>query len=127
MMLAGTLVLVGLLMLGDALPLAPGAGLIPRRESKAGVCPDEAKEAANCTEGCQDDSNCNGSLKCCLTACGMACQTPNAKPGNCPEIKPGIPMLGLCRNQCSMDSHCISNMKCCANGCGKVSCMTPVF
>uniref|UniRef100_A0A7M4ENG1 WAP four-disulfide core domain 2 n=1 Tax=Crocodylus porosus TaxID=8502 RepID=A0A7M4ENG1_CROPO len=104
--------------------LAPCAFAIA---AKAGVCPDEAKEAANCTEGCQDDSNCNGSLKCCLTACGMACQTPNAKPGNCPEIKPGIPMLGLCRNQCSMDSHCISNMKCCANGCGKVSCMTPVF
>ncbi|KYO24382.1 hypothetical protein Y1Q_0008900 [Alligator mississippiensis] len=80
-MLAGTLVLAGLLVLGDALPLDPGAGLVPRRESKPGVCPDEAKEAANCTESCQDDGNCNGNLKCCLTACGMACQMPNVQHG----------------------------------------------
>ncbi|XP_025047767.1 uncharacterized protein LOC102371512 isoform X1 [Alligator sinensis] len=95
--------------------------------AKPGVCPDEAKEAANCTEGCQDDGNCNGNLKCCLTACGMACQMPNAKPGNCPEMKPGIPMLGLCHNQCSMDSHCVSSFKCCTNGCGRMSCVLPVF
>lgn len=65
--------------------LAPCAFAIA---AKPGVCPDEAKEAANCTESCQDDGNCNGNLKCCLTACGMACQMPN---GNTPPHTGAVP------------------------------------
>lgn len=48
------------------------------------------------------------------------------KPGTCPSVKPGIPMLGLCVNQCKMDSNCSGSLKCCRNGCGKVSCVTPL-
>uniref|UniRef100_A0A8C9EMV1 WAP four-disulfide core domain 2 n=1 Tax=Pavo cristatus TaxID=9049 RepID=A0A8C9EMV1_PAVCR len=93
---------------------------------KAGVCPEPAAEEANCTMGCQSDGDCESTLKCCPAACGKACQEPNEKPGTCPSVKPGIPMLGLCINQCKMDSNCSGSLKCCRNGCGKVSCVTPL-
>ncbi|XP_062479777.1 waprin-Thr1-like isoform X3 [Pezoporus occidentalis] len=48
------------------------------------------------------------------------------KPGTCPPVSPGIPMLGVCTNQCKSDSNCSGNQKCCRNGCGKVSCVTPL-
>ncbi|XP_042688191.1 WAP four-disulfide core domain protein 2-like [Centrocercus urophasianus] len=94
---------------------------------KAGVCPEPAAEEANCTMGCQSDGDCESTLKCCPAACGKACQEPNEKPGTCPSVKPGIPMLGLCINQCKMDSNCSGSLKCCRNGCGKVSCVTPLY
>uniref|UniRef100_A0A8C3XQD4 WAP domain-containing protein n=1 Tax=Chelydra serpentina TaxID=8475 RepID=A0A8C3XQD4_CHESE len=49
------------------------------------------------------------------------------KPGSCPRVSAGIPLLGLCRNQCKVDSHCPGTLKCCRNGCGKVACVRPVF
>lgn len=56
------------------------------------------------------------------------CALPIAeKPGTCPPVKPGIPMLGLCANQCKTDSNCPGSLKCCRNGCGKVSCVTPHY
>uniref|UniRef100_A0A8B9P7Y7 WAP four-disulfide core domain 2 n=1 Tax=Apteryx owenii TaxID=8824 RepID=A0A8B9P7Y7_APTOW len=94
--------------------------------AKAGVCPDPAMEEANCTLGCQSDSDCESTRKCCPAACGRACQDPDEKPGTCPPVKPGIPMLGLCLNQCKTDSNCSGALKCCRNGCGKVSCVTPL-
>ncbi|KAK4812805.1 hypothetical protein QYF61_022029 [Mycteria americana] len=48
------------------------------------------------------------------------------KPGTCPPVSPGIPMLGVCTNQCKTDSNCSGSQKCCRNGCGKVSCVTPL-
>ncbi|KAL2296922.1 hypothetical protein Nmel_014973 [Mimus melanotis] len=48
------------------------------------------------------------------------------KPGTCPPVNPGIPMLGLCTNQCKTDANCSGVQKCCRNGCGKVSCVTPI-
>uniref|UniRef100_A0A8C3BLI1 WAP four-disulfide core domain 2 n=2 Tax=Anatinae TaxID=2068716 RepID=A0A8C3BLI1_CAIMO len=95
--------------------------------AKAGVCPDPATEEANCTVGCQSDGDCESTLKCCPAACGTACQEPDEKPGTCPPVKPGIPMLGLCANQCKTDSNCPGSLKCCRNGCGKVSCVTPYY
>ncbi|NXA43068.1 WFDC2 protein, partial [Eudromia elegans] len=94
--------------------------------AKAGVCPDLATAEANCTLSCQSDSDCESSRKCCPAACGRACQNPNDKPGTCPPMKPGIPMLGLCQDQCTMDSNCSGALKCCRNGCGHVSCVTPL-
>lgn len=48
------------------------------------------------------------------------------KPGTCPPVNPGIPMLGVCTNQCKTDANCSGIQKCCRNGCGKVSCVTPI-
>uniref|UniRef100_A0A8D2MAX4 WAP domain-containing protein n=1 Tax=Zonotrichia albicollis TaxID=44394 RepID=A0A8D2MAX4_ZONAL len=48
------------------------------------------------------------------------------KPGTCPPVNPGIPMLGVCSNQCKTDANCAGIQKCCRNGCGKVSCVTPI-
>lgn len=48
------------------------------------------------------------------------------KPGTCPPVNPGIPMLGVCANQCKTDANCSGAQKCCRNGCGKVSCVTPI-
>ncbi|NWH38245.1 WFDC2 protein, partial [Chloropsis hardwickii] len=94
--------------------------------AKAGVCPSPAMDAVNCTVGCQSDGDCESTLKCCPAACGMACQKPDEKPGTCPPVSPGIPMLGLCANQCKSDANCSGVQKCCRNGCGKVSCVTPI-
>ncbi|XP_064023605.1 WAP four-disulfide core domain protein 2-like isoform X2 [Pogoniulus pusillus] len=115
-LLLGILVLCAQLQPGTA---APGA------KTKAGVCPDPATEEVNCTVGCQSDGDCESTLKCCPAACGRACQNPDEKPGTCPPVNPGIPMLGICADQCKSDSNCLGNQKCCRNGCGKVSCMTP--
>ncbi|TFK02213.1 Waprin-Phi1 [Platysternon megacephalum] len=90
---------------------------------KEGVCPDTAVEAANCTEQCQADSDCEENLKCCQMGCGWSCQIPNVKPGSCPVVQGGIPLLGLCKNQCTMDSHCPGTMKCCINGCRRQACL----
>ncbi|XP_077688601.1 WAP four-disulfide core domain protein 2-like [Eretmochelys imbricata] len=92
---------------------------------KEGVCPDTVVEAANCTEECQTDSDCEENLKCCQTGCGWSCQIPNVKPGSCPVVPGGIPLLGLCRNQCKVDSQCPGIMKCCMNGCRKQACVRP--
>ncbi|XP_068768847.1 WAP four-disulfide core domain protein 2-like [Struthio camelus] len=119
---SSTLVLVGLLALWAELPPASAQN----DTTKAGVCPDPAMEEANCTLGCQSDSDCESTRKCCPAACGRACQDPDEKPGTCPPVKPGIPMLGLCLNQCKTDSNCSGGLKCCRNGCGKVSCVTPL-
>ncbi|NWY73281.1 WFDC2 protein, partial [Erithacus rubecula] len=94
--------------------------------AKAGVCPSPATDAVNCTAGCQSDGDCESTLKCCPAACGRACQKPDDKPGTCPPVNPGIPMLGLCTNQCKIDADCAGIQKCCRNGCGKVSCVTPI-
>ncbi|KAI6074048.1 WAP four-disulfide core domain protein 2-like protein [Aix galericulata] len=118
---SSVLVLAGLLVLWAELPPASAQNVT----TKAGVCPDPATEEANCTVGCQSDGDCESTLKCCPAACGMACQEPDEKPGTCPPVKPGIPMLGLCANQCKTDSNCPGSLKCCRNGCGKVSCAQP--
>ncbi|XP_067410041.1 WAP four-disulfide core domain protein 2-like [Emydura macquarii macquarii] len=115
--------LVGLLALWAELPLVSGQNVT----KKEGVCPDAAVEATNCTEACQSDGDCEDNLKCCQAGCGWSCQIPNAKPGTCPKVSGGIPLLGLCRNQCKVDSQCPGVQKCCANGCGKVACVTPNF
>ncbi|XP_040506943.1 WAP four-disulfide core domain protein 2 isoform X1 [Gallus gallus] len=122
-MKATGVLLVGILALCTQLQPAATAAVIV---VKAGVCPEPAAEEANCTMGCQSDGDCESTLKCCPAACGKACQEPNEKPGTCPSVKPGIPMLGLCVNQCKMDSNCSGSLKCCRNGCGKVSCVTPL-
>ncbi|NWX13635.1 WFDC2 protein, partial [Aegotheles bennettii] len=111
--------------LGPAAP-APTHTLHLCLAAKAGVCPEPAAEAMNCTVGCQSDGDCESTLKCCPAACGKACQRPDEKPGTCPPVSPGIPMLGVCTNQCKTDTHCSGNQKCCRNGCGKVSCVTPL-
>ncbi|NXD84453.1 WFDC2 protein, partial [Halcyon senegalensis] len=116
------LVLAGLLALWAEPPPASAQNVT----TKAGVCPDPATEAGNCTLGCQSDGDCESTLKCCPAACGRACQKPNDKPGTCPPINPGIPMLAPCVDQCKSDSNCSGGQKCCRNGCGKVSCMTPL-
>uniref|UniRef100_A0A669P0N0 WAP four-disulfide core domain 2 n=2 Tax=Phasianinae TaxID=9072 RepID=A0A669P0N0_PHACC len=119
---SSALLLAGLLVLwAELLPAS-----VLNVTIKAGVCPEPAAEEANCTMGCQSDGDCESTLKCCPAACGKACQEPNEKPGTCPSVKPGIPMLGLCINQCKMDSNCSGSLKCCRNGCGKVSCVTPL-
>lgn len=65
---------------------------------------------------------------CCRGRWVSRCALPIAeKPGTCPPVKPGIPMLGLCVNQCKTDSNCPGSLKCCRNGCGKVSCVTPFY
>uniref|UniRef100_A0A674IUG7 WAP four-disulfide core domain 2 n=1 Tax=Terrapene triunguis TaxID=2587831 RepID=A0A674IUG7_9SAUR len=106
-----------------------GEGLVHREPGwkKEGVCPDTVVEAANCTEKCQADSDCEENLKCCQTGCGWSCQLPNVKPGSCPVVSGGIPLLGLCKNQCTMDSQCAGTMKCCINGCRKQACVRPNF
>ncbi|XP_074409615.1 uncharacterized protein LOC102068762 isoform X2 [Zonotrichia albicollis] len=53
-------------------------------------------------------------------------QNDTKKPGTCPPVNPGIPMLGVCSNQCKTDANCAGIQKCCRNGCGKVSCVTPI-
>ncbi|XP_037771858.1 WAP four-disulfide core domain protein 2-like isoform X1 [Chelonia mydas] len=118
------LLLVGLLALWAELPPAAGQRR-PRPQEKEGECPDTVVEAANCTEECQTDSDCEENLKCCQTGCGWSCQIPNVKPGSCPVVSGGIPLLGLCRNQCKMDSQCPGIMKCCMNGCRKQACVRP--
>ncbi|XP_068556675.1 WAP four-disulfide core domain protein 2-like [Anas acuta] len=120
---SSVLVLAGLLVLWAELPPASAQNVT----TKAGVCPDPATEEANCTVGCQSDGDCESTLKCCPAACGTACLEPDEKPGTCPPVKPGIPMLGLCANQCKTDSNCPGSLKCCRNGCGKVSCVTPHY
>ncbi|CAM5152240.1 unnamed protein product [Eretmochelys imbricata] len=118
------LLLVGLLALWTE--LSPAAGQRrPQPQEKEGVCPDTVVEAANCTEECQTDSDCEENLKCCQTGCGWSCQIPNVKPGSCPVVPGGIPLLGLCRNQCKVDSQCPGIMKCCMNGCRKQACVRP--
>ncbi|XP_032054350.1 WAP four-disulfide core domain protein 2 [Aythya fuligula] len=120
---SSVLLLAGLLVLWAELPPASAQNVT----TKAGVCPDPATEEANCTVGCQSDGDCESTLKCCPAACGTACLEPDEKPGTCPPVKPGIPMLGLCANQCKTDSNCPGSLKCCRNGCGKVSCVTPHY
>ncbi|XP_053901501.1 WAP four-disulfide core domain protein 2-like [Malaclemys terrapin pileata] len=115
--------LVGLLALWAELPSASGQNIT----KKEGVCPDTVVEAANCTEQCQADSDCEENLKCCQTSCGWSCQLPNVKPGSCPLVSGGIPLLGLCKNQCTVDSQCTGTMKCCINGCRKRACVRPNF
>ncbi|XP_029816276.1 WAP four-disulfide core domain protein 3 [Manacus vitellinus] len=44
-------------------------------------------------------------------------QNVTNKPGTCPPVSPGIPMLGVCTNQCKSDANCSGNQKCCRNGC----------
>ncbi|CAM4546223.1 WAP four-disulfide core domain protein 2-like isoform X1 [Lepidochelys kempii] len=118
------LLLVGLLALWTELPPTAGQRR-PQPQEKEGVCPDTVVEAANCTEECQTDSDCEENLKCCQTGCGWSCQIPNVKPGSCPVVPGGIPLLGLCRNQCKVDSQCPGIMKCCMNGCRKQACVRP--
>uniref|UniRef100_A0A8C5JGX8 WAP four-disulfide core domain 2 n=1 Tax=Junco hyemalis TaxID=40217 RepID=A0A8C5JGX8_JUNHY len=94
-------------------------------EHPTGVCPSPATDAVNCTVGCQSDGDCESTLKCCPAACAMFfCLSE--KPGTCPPVNPGIPMLGVCSNQCKTDANCAGIQKCCRNGCGKVSCVTPI-
>ncbi|XP_077015558.1 WAP four-disulfide core domain protein 2 [Tamandua tetradactyla] len=119
--------LLGLLLLrlpparSHTTPSAPAPGA-----AKAGVCP-PPKGERNCTVDCMSDVDCKDNLKCCPDGCASLCLMPNEKKGSCPQINPGIPMLGLCFNECQMDSECRGQAKCCLNGCGKVSCVTPNF
>ncbi|XP_004469905.3 WAP four-disulfide core domain protein 2 [Dasypus novemcinctus] len=99
---------------------------VPALEVKGGLCPNPKGEQ-NCTDDCYSDSDCEDNLKCCWAGCATRCLMPDEKVGSCPEINPGIPMLGLCYDECQTDSECWGQTKCCRNGCGKVSCVTPVF
>uniref|UniRef100_F7FWP7 WAP four-disulfide core domain protein 2 n=2 Tax=Ornithorhynchus anatinus TaxID=9258 RepID=F7FWP7_ORNAN len=114
--------LLALLLLGFFPPPAFGQNATV----KAGVCP-ERPAADNCTEDCLSDGDCPDTSKCCRAGCSSQCLIPNDKPGTCPEVKSGIPLLGLCHDQCQVDSECLGQQKCCKNGCGKVSCVTPDF
>ncbi|KAM6113056.1 LOW QUALITY PROTEIN: WAP four-disulfide core domain protein 3 [Pterocles gutturalis] len=114
------LVLAGLLALWAEPPPA-SAQNAPRKP----VCPEPSMEAVNCTVGCPD-GDCE-STQCCRRPAAWPCQKPNEKPGTCPPVSPGIPMLGICTNQCKSDSNCAGGQKCCRNGCGKVSCVTPLY
>ncbi|XP_074868088.1 waprin-Phi1-like [Carettochelys insculpta] len=116
------LLLLGLLAFWAQLPSASGQNVT----KKEGVCPSLVLTMANCTEECQDDGDCEENLKCCPTGCGRSCQIPDEKPGQCPEVSGGIPMLGLCKDLCSSDTQCQGSLKCCRNGCRKLVCTEPV-
>ncbi|XP_038606665.1 WAP four-disulfide core domain protein 2 [Tachyglossus aculeatus] len=120
--LAPLAVLLALLLLGFFPPPASSQNATV----KAGVCP-ERPAADNCTMDCTSDEDCADTSKCCSIGCSRQCLIPNDKPGTCPEVKSGIPLLGLCHDQCQVDSECLGQQKCCKNGCGKVSCVTPNF
>ncbi|XP_075756906.1 WAP four-disulfide core domain protein 2 [Pelodiscus sinensis] len=115
------LLLVGLLALWAQLPSGASQNVTKTEDG----CPGPVGKAANCSEECQADSDCAETLKCCPTTCGWSCQTPYEKPGTCPVVRRGFPLLGLCRHQCRVDSHCPSNRKCCRNGCSKMACVSP--
>uniref|UniRef100_A0A8D0LCG2 WAP domain-containing protein n=1 Tax=Sphenodon punctatus TaxID=8508 RepID=A0A8D0LCG2_SPHPU len=87
----------------------------------------EVPDGVNCTEQCRFDDECGENQKCCPAMCGASCHIPNDKPGSCPEVMSGIPVLGLCRDRCVSDSDCLDTLKCCANGCRKMDCLIPVF
>ena len=46
------------------------------------------------------------------------------KKGECPLVKPAIPIDGICPEECGYDIDCPDDLKCCSNGCGHV-CMKP--
>ncbi|KAJ6655540.1 hypothetical protein lerEdw1_005011 [Lerista edwardsae] len=92
--------------------------------ARAGSCPETVvvAQSGNCTEECQSDASCEEHQKCCPTSCGTSCQTPNDKPGLCPEVHPSMPQLSPCYDTCKADSDCPGSLKCCRNSCGNLSC-----
>uniref|UniRef100_A0A8C0GGB7 WAP domain-containing protein n=1 Tax=Chelonoidis abingdonii TaxID=106734 RepID=A0A8C0GGB7_CHEAB len=63
----------------------------------------------------------------CSVSGGAGFSPATGKPGSCPVVQGGIPLLGLCKNQCKVDSQCQGTMKCCINGCRKLACVRPNF